>query len=270
MLAQRMATHPPPDMSARVRSTLVYRKLFHYLTTPMALLMIVGLAVALTVGLIRRHNQQVAARQRLIDCRIDQKLKPAPVSTGSPTVVVLGDGLADGFGLPRTMNQAWPALLGSHTHWRIIVNGDARSGFLAGGFCGHERFATRLTQVLAAHPALVIVEGGTNDVARAASTTDRNFQAHFRTAAVHLLRRLTTATRVVVIGPLPTSHPASATEQRLNQDLAHAAKTAGATYISALHWQLPQTPTADQTNPETQASIAAHIQQSLPAALPTS
>ena len=88
-----------------------------------------------------------------------------PGAAGEPRIVVLGDSLTAGFGLPR--EDAFPARLEAALRaeghrWRVIdagVSGDTSAGGLA-----------RLDWVLADAPEIVIVELGANDGLRGLST----------------------------------------------------------------------------------------------------
>ncbi|MDE0051173.1 MAG: arylesterase [Rhodospirillales bacterium] len=88
-----------------------------------------------------------------------------PSAAGEPRIVVLGDSLTAGFGLPR--EDAFPAgleaALRAEGHaWQVIdagVSGDTSAGGLA-----------RLDWVLADSPEIVIVELGANDGLRGLPT----------------------------------------------------------------------------------------------------
>ena len=88
-----------------------------------------------------------------------------PSNAGEPRIVVLGDSLTAGFGLPR--EDAFPARLEAALRaeghpWQVIdagVSGDTSAGGLA-----------RLDWVLADAPEIVIVELGANDGLRGLST----------------------------------------------------------------------------------------------------
>jgi lysophospholipase L1-like esterase len=83
-----------------------------------------------------------------------RKAEPLPPGT---VVLALGDSLTAGYGLAP--EQAWPALLGEKTGWKIInggVNGDKSGDALA-----------RLPALLDEHaPKLVLVTLGGNDMLR--------------------------------------------------------------------------------------------------------
>ena len=89
----------------------------------------------------------------------------APSAAEEPQIVVLGDSLTAGFGLPR--GDAFPARLEAALRadghrWRVIdagVSGDTSAGGLA-----------RLDWVLADEPEIVIVELGANDGLRGLPT----------------------------------------------------------------------------------------------------
>ena len=92
-------------------------------------------------------------------------LGPPPGAAEEPQIVVLGDSLTAGFGLPR--EDAFPArleaALRAEDHaWQVIdagVSGDTSAGGLA-----------RLDWVLADEPEVVIVELGANDGLRGLPT----------------------------------------------------------------------------------------------------
>lgn len=235
-----------------------------WLKSPIVIFVLIAFAIAAAIGLVRHHNQQQAAQRRLATCRFYEKANKAqgtsPVTVGTTKVAVLGDGLAQGAGLPHLMRQAWPALLGAREHWTTIVNADARSGFVAGGYCGGQRFGKRVAQVLSLHVNTVIVEGGTGDLAH---TSILNFAAKFQRSVKKLLHQLAGISQVIVVGPLPVGSTVSPEERTLDKVLRRNTDRDGRTYVSALHWQLPETDKSDQADARNQAAIADYLSRSL-------
>src|SRR5699024_3990527 len=114
-----------------------------------------------------------------------------------PRVVVIGDSYSVGLGLddPRA---SWPSRLPGRGH----VAGFSGSGFsLRASGCGPVSFAERAAAAGAGDAALVVVEGGLNDVDR----TDAEIREGFR-----LLVRAVGETPLLVVGPPPA--PARAAE----------------------------------------------------------
>jgi hypothetical protein len=76
-------------------------------------------------------------------------------------------------------------------HWNLTVRGIGRTGFVNGGNCGNQSFPTRVDEVVADDPEMVIVEGGLNDAG----------QSGIGAAAREVLARIPATIRVVVVGP---------------------------------------------------------------------
>lgn len=86
-------------------------------------------------------------------------LPVAPALASAPIILVFGDSLSAGYGLPS--DQAWPSLLqkrlaSEHLPWQVAnasISGETTAG-------GHSRMAAALRQH---RPAIVIIELGAND-----------------------------------------------------------------------------------------------------------
>jgi hypothetical protein len=76
-------------------------------------------------------------------------------------------------------------------HWNLTVRGIGRTGFVNGGTCGNQSFPTRVDEVVADDPEMVIVEGGLNDAG----------QSGIGAAAREVLARIPATIRVVVVWP---------------------------------------------------------------------
>ncbi len=85
-----------------------------------------------------------------------------------PVLVIIGDSLSDGNGLDHPETQSWPAVL-VRTHPRLgrLVNlsEDGYAFFLEGLTSpGGPSHGSQTTQAIAAHPTLIIIWLGVNDV----------------------------------------------------------------------------------------------------------
>ena len=185
----------------------------------------VVLAVALTsVGVSRATGDapQGCERSRL-DAAERRGLDTGPVAArGSartvPDVVVIGDSWSVGTGTGPL--ESWPVRLPGRVH----VDGFGGSGFSsAASPCRGASYADRAARAVAGHPdALVVVEGGLNDVDQTDREIERGFVRMMRVLAGH---------RVLVVGPAPAPSRARWVP-RVDAALARVATGFGATYVS--------------------------------------
>lgn len=128
------------------------------------------LALAALVAAVHHHNTPPAQAARFCAALRTPSGRGAvaPVTTGSPIVVVLGDSYSSGYALTQP-RPAWPKQLGQIEHWEVYVDAVAGTGFVNGGFCS-QPYTGRVQQVLAHRPQRVIVQVGINDSSVAAPT----------------------------------------------------------------------------------------------------
>lgn len=169
-----------------------------------------------------------------------------PFTFGTTRVDVLGDSYSVGTTLPDPQQQAWDVLLARHEHWNLIVRGIGRTGFVNGGYCGDQNFLTRVGQVLADHPQLVVVEGGLNDAG----------QPGIGTAARAVLASIPATIPVVVVGPTDAPGRSGADKRVIDSELAAAA---GKRYISPLSWQLQFGPDGIHMTADGNRVLADHL-----------
>lgn len=194
----------------------------------------VALVVVVAVGVsayvvYRRHQEATSLTStNAANCQAanaEARQMTGPFTFGSTRVDVLGDSYSVGTKLPDPRHQAWDILLARREHWNLTVRGIGRTGFVNGGYCGNQSFPTRVPQVVADHPQLVIVEGGLNDAG----------QSGIGAAARAVLAKIPATIRVVVIGPTDAPGRSRAHKQVIDRELAAAA---GKRYISPLPWRL--------------------------------
>ncbi len=173
----------------------------------------------------------------------------------SPTLVVLGDSIPWGYGLP-TYQEAWPALVGRGlaergTPWRVVDASIPGETTIQG-------WARWRRDVLPWHPRRVLIAFGLNDSHLRHTPTDDWRWAHVpqgwgaRVRLWHLVRVLTLPRPPET---LPTLAP-RLTPKQTAQALAlilHDARRAG---IEA--WVLTPTPTGDTFHPEWPEAVRAY------------
>ncbi|MCY1694132.1 SGNH/GDSL hydrolase family protein [Curtobacterium sp. SL109] len=148
------------------------------------------------------------------------------IGKGAKRITVIGDSYSTGDMLSDRAD-AWVDDFASEQDATVSVLAQGGTGYTNAGFCGDSTFGSRVRQVAATDPQLVIVEGGLNDTA---ATEDEE-----RTAAERVLRSLR-GHNVVVVGPVDV--PVLEGEGAVDLALSGAARAEGARYISALGWPI--------------------------------
>lgn len=155
----------------------------------------------------------------------DSDDRAAAVTGTGRDVVVIGDSYAVGLGLDDPL-AGWPSRLPGRVH----VHGFSGSGFgVDSGLCPGVSYARRAPEALASDPALVVVEGGLNDVAQD------------RTAIRAGFRRLMTLIgdrRVLVVGP-PAAPTRARGAARVDRELRVLCQRAGVPYLSMQDRRFP-------------------------------
>lgn len=152
-----------------------------------------------------------------------------PVSSGSPTAVVLGDSYTAGLGL-HDPKLAWSTLLGRLEGWRTYAEAVSGTGFTTDGPCEGQDYASRLPKALAHHPQVLVIQGGLND---AYSPRDSRSAGLTR-----LLDRSSKVPRVIVVGPPAAPRVRKPALQRVDEELRAACRPPRCTYVSTLGWEL--------------------------------
>jgi lysophospholipase L1-like esterase len=178
-----------------------------------------------------------------------------PFTFGTKKVDVLGDSYAVGTTLSDPKHEAWDILLAMSQHWNLTVRGIGRTGFVNGGYCGNQSFPTRVDQVLADNPQMIIVEGGLNDAG----------QSGIGAAAREVLTKIPASIPIVVIGPTDAPGRNGTNKRTIDRELAAAA---GDRYISPLGWQLQFGPDGIHMTAEGNRVLADHLSTAF-AALPS-
>lgn len=147
-----------------------------------------------------------------------------------PVAVFLGDSYTFSDGAP---SLGYAAKTASQMGWRAVILGQIGTGYVNSGAASttpgqtNAVFAHRLPDVVTAHPAIVIVQGSTNDVGRYSVGTVRQAAE----AVYASLKRSLPGIPIVAVGPVavPVLPVAQVAETR--DEVAAAAKAAGLPFI---------------------------------------
>lgn len=198
------------------------------------------LAVTLTTVILGQVEDAAATQRERCQQHREDSLRAARAATGGtsgPETVVIGDSWSVGLGL-HDPAQAWPSRLPG----RVSVAGFSGSGFsAAASHCGPVSYAVRAARAVAPGTAVVVVEGGLNDVDQPPAAVALGF-----TRLVRLLEEREVG-RTVVVGPAPAPLRA-ASVPRVDRLLAGLAAAAGVEYVSAADWQVDYLP--DRLHPD--------------------
>jgi lysophospholipase L1-like esterase len=174
------------------------------------------------------------------------------VGDGVKKVAILGDSYAAGDLLPdRT--QGWVYKLAESQDWTGLVDGVGYTGFINGGFCGDQPYASRAAAITAANPDLLIIEGGLNDAGKSSDEV--------KAAARDLLGQFESVPQVVIVGPV--NAPAREGLAAVDAGLAEATSASSRQYVSALDWQLTFLPDQLHLTPESHARFAALVSEGI-------
>ncbi|MBF4603776.1 SGNH/GDSL hydrolase family protein [Curtobacterium sp. VKM Ac-2884] len=173
------------------------------------------------------------------------------IGSGPERITVIGDSYATGDTL-KDRGDAWVDDLATQQNATVSVLAQGGTGYTNAGFCGDSTYDTRVADVAATRPDLVIVEGGLNDTDTSPSDE--------RAAAERVYRSLRHYD-VAVVGPVDV--PAVEGERRVDDALKRATRAQGATYVSALDWHIDLGPDEKHPSPSGHAAFATNLATSL-------
>jgi acyl-CoA thioesterase-1 len=160
-------------------------------------------------------GQTVAASARCPSTTARRRAVAATTRAGNlhPILAVVGASFSAGVGAQASA-KAWPADLGRMLHMRVEVSADPGAGFISPGR-GHRGPFAKLTgqlKLAELRPAVVVIQGGHNDIGRPAPALSRNVRQ-----LVNSIRCQTPGTRVAILSVFPTgnvpSHAAVLTDR---------------------------------------------------------
>ena len=139
-------------------------------------------------------------------------------------IVIIGDSYTTGDHL-TDRQDAWPHKYAEISGADVYVLGEGGTGYANAGFFGTGRFHERLDAAVDLKPDTLVIAGGLNDVGQPVQD-----------AAQGLLEQATSEATVIVVGPVDV--PAIEGEAAVSEELEHAARAAGATFVPAMEWDV--------------------------------
>ncbi|MDH3052006.1 SGNH/GDSL hydrolase family protein [Gordonia alkanivorans] len=168
-----------------------------------------------------------------------------PKEATSLTIAFLGDSYTAGTErIPKADLYPAQTLTEELACATASLHGEGGTGYTNPGD-GRGVFATRVTDVVADKPHVVIVQGSINDGDPAAT----------RRAAGSLLTQLRSElpqATIVALGPIDTPRLGAGGVQPVSAAIESAARSVGVTFISPIGWLSPQDYLADRTHPTPQ------------------
>ena len=186
------------------------------------------LAVAVAVGLavvLRPDPELPDGCDEALATREQQLAEP--VTSGDPTIAVLGDSYTQGPGLAGP-EEAWPTALGERLGAEVVVDGVGSTGFTTAGLCAPAELT--YGQRVDADPPdadVVVVQGGVNDALLGRPDEVAG-------AAEDLLAELADVPLVVVVGPAAVPTAEASDIATVDAALRQAAGDAGRVYVPLL------------------------------------
>lgn len=150
---------------------------------------------------------------------------PIRYDRGGDTLAVLGDSYAAGDLLPDRAD-GWAYTVARNRSADLTLSGIGSTGYVNGGYCGDDTFATRINPLLGADT--LIIQGGLNDAGESPAAVQAALSA--------LLTAAEDVPTVIVIGPVDS--PERDNLEAIDTALADAAEDAGRLYASALDWDV--------------------------------
>jgi lysophospholipase L1-like esterase len=217
-------------------------------TAPGRLIGAITVVALATTGILfvlarQGHARPTATAAASAPCAV-----PGPhQSAGPPVLAVVGASFSAGVGA-GTPSQAWPAELGRILRWPVHVSADPGAGYTRPG-AGHRGPFNALTARLdlaALRPAVILVQGGHNDIGQPLPRISRAVRA-----LLDQIRCETPATRIGIVTVFATGNRPATETFRTDQAIVTAARQADPKVMVfdplAEHWQFPRT--GDQLHP---------------------
>lgn len=152
-------------------------------------------------------------------------VSPEPLEYDYLKVSILGDSYAVGVG--ATGNTGWVPKLARKLCWNDVRNAEIGTGYVNPGPDGSTMYIDRAAEVAARQPALILVQGSTNDAGRPGVTA-----AAAETYAA--LKAGSPNSQIVVVGPTaaPSINPDAVRRDR--DEVRQAAQDAGLAFIDPI------------------------------------
>jgi len=215
--------------------------------------LLAALALALvTAGVVSALVLSGTGRDAPVSLRPPAESPPS-MAPGDTAAVFLGDSYTQGWGA-STPSLRWSALVAAGSGWVEVNQGEGGTGFVSisgPGGCGQDRCPTyleRVPEVLAVHPAVVVIAGGQNDLGQI--DADPAGVRAAVDATYDEIRQGQPDARIIAVGP-SLAQPANAQIETLDRWVRAAAARVGAEYVSLLE--------PDVIEPDMVASDGVHV-----------
>jgi acyl-CoA thioesterase I len=160
--------------------------------------------------------------------------RSAPVRTASsaasvvahPRVVFLGDSYTGGSGA-STAARRWSSLVAAAQGWTEINQGVGGTGYgTRRDRPPGEPYPDRLAEVADAHPAIVVVSGGINDLRSPAATVARGVNQTYS-----MLRSMLPAVAIIAVAPFSNDLAPTTALRTIASEVRQAAASVGAVFL---------------------------------------
>ncbi|MGG7450542.1 SGNH/GDSL hydrolase family protein [Plantibacter auratus] len=202
-------------------------------------------------AILPKHFARIAACES-IRAVIDERGDVVHAQDGGTHVFVLGDSYTSGDTLEER-TDAWVYQLPASLDWSIDFSGVGMTGFTNGGYCEDGSYPDRLASLTIPEASLFVIEGGLNDTAVS--------EEELRAGLADTLRAVPAGMPVVIIGPVAA--PNSPNAPKVDRILADEATELGATYVSAINWDLEFGPDGLHLTPAGHSAYARQLSAAL-------
>ncbi|MCD2196653.1 SGNH/GDSL hydrolase family protein [Actinomycetospora endophytica] len=168
------------------------------------------------------------------DVRAAAEVHPAPVAATAavgtrPMLGVIGDSFAAGTVIGGAGGTGFPMMIADRVGWRWGTTAVGGTGYVAhpAGTLPYE--AEQVERMVAAQPAVLVVEGSQNDGSAAPAAVGTAADAMFARLERELPR-----TRIVVVGPVASNSRQAAALAGVDAAVGSSARRAGLPYVDAL------------------------------------
>jgi lysophospholipase L1-like esterase len=188
----------------------------------------VFLAVIAVVGTVVSCTSATGRPGRTDTSNRATAARPIPGRTGAVKLraVFLGDSYTRGSGA-STAAKRWSTLVAAAQDWTEINEGYGGTGYGTRQVRPPGKaYPDRLAEVVAAHPAIVVVSGGINDLRSPATTVARGVARTYS-----LLRSLLPRAKIIAVAPFSNDQAPTAALRTIASEVHQAAVSVGADFV---------------------------------------
>lgn len=189
------------------------------------------LAVVTLAGVVYMFGTWPPDPPRVAAAQTATTAAPAPEPTEPTTVAILGDSYTAGTPLGGIGEAGWPDILAERRDWLTEISAIGGTGFLSGQPGETFGAPSRIGQVVAAEPDLILVVGGGND--EELSHTEIKDEA---VRVLSTLQRRAPDARVVLVAPLYLAVDQPDTIPSLRRTFDRVAERTDVAHIDPTGW----------------------------------